>query len=49
LRLSGESNVPFIDIDGKRITGFGEQSISEALRDSVERRLGVTGLKIAPH
>jgi glutaredoxin len=46
LRLSGASSVPLIDVDGKKLTGFGEQSVTEALRDSVERRLGVNGLKI---
>ena len=46
LRLSGANSVPLIDVDGKKLTGFGEQSVTEALRDSVERRLGVNSLKI---
>jgi glutaredoxin len=46
LALTGKTSIPYIDIDGQRISGFGEASVSEALRRSVERRLGVKGLTI---
>lgn len=46
-RRSGGKAVPFIDVDGRELKGFNQQVALEALVASVERRLGVTGVKLS--
>lgn len=46
-RRSGRSAVPTFEIDGQLLTpGFSERSIGNALRASVEKRLGVSGIDV---
>ncbi|HYQ00860.1 MAG TPA: glutaredoxin domain-containing protein [Polyangiaceae bacterium] len=46
-RRSGGKAVPLIDVDGRELKGFDERATIEAVVASVERRLGVTGLKLS--
>lgn len=46
-RRSGGKAVPLIDVDGRELRGFNERATIEAVVASVERRLGVTGLKLS--
>jgi glutaredoxin len=46
-RRSGGKAVPWIDIDGRQLKGFDERETMEAVVASVERRLGVTGVKLS--
>jgi len=46
-RRSGGMAVPLIDIDGLELKGFNEQATMEAVVASVERRLGITGVKLS--
>ena len=46
-RRSGGKAVPLIDVDGRELKGFNERATIEAVVASVERRLGVTGLKLS--
>jgi glutaredoxin len=46
-RRSGGKAVPLIDVDGQELKGFNEQATMEAVVASVERRLGVTGVKLS--
>ena len=47
--LSGGTAIPVIDVDGKVLrAGFNARAIATALSESVERRLRVQGVKIAP-
>jgi glutaredoxin len=46
VRATGKASVPLIEVDGTKISGFGQASVTNALRESVERRLGVRGLAI---
>ncbi|HEY3235945.1 MAG TPA: glutaredoxin family protein [Polyangiaceae bacterium] len=46
-RRTGGSSIPTLEIDGELLQpGFSEQSVERALLASVERRLGVTGIRI---
>lgn len=47
VRRSGSKAVPLIDVDGRELRGFDERATIEAVVASVERRLGVTGLKLS--
>jgi glutaredoxin len=44
-RRSGGKAVPLIDVDGRELRGFDQRATTEALLASIERRLGVTGVK----
>ena len=46
-RRSGGKAVPLIDVDGRELRGFDERATMEAVIASVERRLGVTGVKLS--
>jgi len=44
---SGATKIPVIDVDGKLLrSGFSERAVEQALVDSVEHRLGVTGVRL---
>jgi glutaredoxin len=44
---SGGTSIPVIDVDGKLLrAGFSERAVERALTDSVERRLGLTGVEL---
>jgi len=46
-RRSGGKAVPLIDVDGVALQGFSEQATMEAVVASVERRLGISGVKLS--
>jgi len=46
-RRSGGKAVPLIDVDGRELKGFDERATMQAVVASVERRLGVTGVKLS--
>ena len=46
-RRSGGKAVPLIDVDGQELRGFDPRATTEAVIASVERRLGVTGVKLS--
>jgi glutaredoxin len=46
-RRSGGKAVPLIDVDGLELRGFDERATMAAVIASVERRLGVTGVKLS--
>ena len=46
VRRSGGKAVPLIDVDGRELKGFDERATREAVVASVERRLGITGVKL---
>jgi len=46
-RRSGGKAVPLIDVDGLVLRGFDERATMQAVVASVERRLGVTGVKLS--
>jgi len=46
-RRSGGKAVPLIDVDGRVLRGFDERATMDAVVASVERRLGVTGVKLS--
>ena len=44
---TGRTSIPTFDIDGQLLEpGFSERGVERAVAQSVERRLGVTGLSI---
>jgi glutaredoxin len=44
---SGGTSIPVIDVDGKLLrAGFSERAVERALAESVERRLGLTGVEL---
>jgi hypothetical protein len=44
---SGGTSIPVIDVDGKLLgAGFSERAVERALTESVERRLGLTGIEL---
>ena len=44
---SGATKIPVLDVDGKLLrAGFSERAIEQALVESVEHRLGVTGVTL---
>ena len=45
-RRSGGKSVPLIDVDGRELRGFNEQTTIDAMVASVERRLGVSGVRL---
>jgi len=45
-RRSGSKAVPLIDVDGRELKGFDERATRDAVVASVERRLGITGIKL---
>lgn len=45
-RRSGGKAVPLIDVDGRELRGFDERATRDAVVASVERRLGITGIKL---
>jgi glutaredoxin len=48
-RRSGGKAIPLIEVDGQQLrAGFSEQDTMQAVASSVERRLGVTGLRLVP-
>ncbi|HTA91248.1 MAG TPA: glutaredoxin family protein [Polyangiaceae bacterium] len=48
-RRSGGKAIPLIDIDGQQLRpGFSEQATMQAVAASVERRLGVSGIRLVP-
>jgi glutaredoxin 3 len=48
-RRSGGKAIPLIDIDGQQLRpGFSEQATMQAVAASVERRLGVSGVRLVP-
>jgi len=48
-RRSGGKAIPLIDIDGQQLEpGFSEQATMQAVASSVQRRLGVTGVRLVP-
>jgi len=46
-RRSGGKAVPLIDVDGQELKGFDQQATMAAVVASVERRLGITGVKLS--
>jgi glutaredoxin len=47
-RRSGGRAVPLIDVDGRELRGFDEAATKQAVVASVERRLGISGVKLVP-
>jgi glutaredoxin 3 len=48
-RRSGGKAIPLIDVDGQQLRpGFSEQATMQAVAASVERRLGVSGVRLVP-
>ena len=48
-RRSGGKSIPLIEVDGQQLqVGFSERDTMQAVASSVERRLGVTGLRLIP-
>jgi glutaredoxin len=46
---TGATAIPVLEVDGKLLrAGFSERAVERALAESVERRLGVTGVGIRP-
>jgi len=46
---TGATSIPVLEVDGKLLhAGFSERAVERALAESVERRLGVTGVSIRP-
>ena len=44
---SGDTKIPVIDVDGQLLrAGFSEHAVEQAVVESVEHRLGVTGVKL---
>jgi glutaredoxin 3 len=46
-RRTGGKAVPLIDVDGVELRGFNQQAAADAVVASVERRVGVAGLKLS--
>ena len=46
-RRTGGKAVPLIDVDGRELKGFNQRAAIEAMVSSVERRLGVAGVKLS--
>lgn len=46
-RRSGGRAVPLIDVDGQQLRGFDERRTLHAVADSVERRLGMSDVKLS--
>jgi glutaredoxin len=46
---TGATTIPVLEVDGRLLrAGFSERAVERALAESVERRLGVTGVSIRP-
>ena len=45
-RRTGRKSIPMIDVDGQQLQGFDESVTLQAVASSVERRLGVRGVKV---
>jgi glutaredoxin len=45
-RLTGKGSVPVFLVDGELVRGFSEESMTRVLVASVERRLGVKGIRV---
>jgi glutaredoxin len=45
-RLTGEASVPVFLVDGELVKGFSEKGMTRVLVASVEKRLGVRGIRV---